>query len=148
MNPRLEVDGKPISFDSGEELMALLTKVFASGFTEIAMIIPNPQQAKRWEKIIYPMLGLVVPTSETTLNCHNLNTRFMLIFEEDEKEWTSSNSEQISNAVVKGFTLQGEEFLASEAACVNEKEALEAFQTFHETRKRPLNVKWKTNRKQ
>lgn len=140
--------GNEQKIDSVPQLTTLMEAATAASSGVVTMELRKGEPPKRWEKVIYPMLGLKVPITASVLAAYWNGERALVTFEDGEKEWVArSEAVSASDALVEFKTEASEQFSVPVGACIQKAKALQLLEEFFQTQKRPVSAKWTTSKR-
>lgn len=140
--------GNEQSIESASQLTTHLEAAIAASAGALTLELREGEPPKRWEKVVYPLLGLKVPISATTLAVYWNGTRALATFEDSEKEWMAKNEAATAgDAVVEFKTEAGEPFSMPAGDCIQKEKALRLLEEFFEAQKRPTSTKWAASKR-
>ena len=129
--------------ESPSQLTTELTAATAASSGVVALELRKGEPPKRWEKVVYPLLGLKIPISATVLAVYWNGAHALATFEDSEKEWVAkSEVANASDAIVEFKTEAGEPFSVPVGDCIQKEKALRLLEEFFQTQKRPVSANW------
>lgn len=128
---------------SVEDLRAEVDKLLHTSFGELSLELREDAEPRRWEKIVYPLLGLKIPTDSDILLAYWSGDKALLTFQSQEKEWVARVPEFADDdRLVEFHTSSGEIFSEPMSDCVPKVKAASACEEFFATKERPREFKW------
>lgn len=141
---RLEEGEWSVTVSSKEQLLDLIQQKLDQASGDITLSKQGVERRALFERILYRVLGLRIPTEECSLQAVFARKLALLVFVTDDGEWTSRNPESSDpTTAVELKTARGEPFVTSADKCVPLETAHEAMIEFFSTGNRPRCVKLK-----
>jgi hypothetical protein len=146
MRWQLEIDDERSEFGGAADLEDLLTspKVQAAVSVVLQRVLVRPPA--RWEKVIYPLLGLVVPQDEPrgTIQIFLSGDYAQMVFLKDDADdgFVALPSRTVAAGEVEFATVASEKFREPADQCIPRRDAFAALLEFFKSGKRPSGVKW------
>jgi hypothetical protein len=143
---RLEIDDERSEFGGAADLEDLLTspKVRSAVSVVLKRVLVKPPV--RWEKVVYPLLGLVVPQDEPrgTIQIFLSGDYAQMVFLKDDADigFVALPSGKIAAGEVEFSTVTGEKFCEPADQCIPRSDAFAAILEFFKSGKRPSGLKW------
>lgn len=137
------VDGVPKPISSIDELQYTVRSALESGVTALSLVCQKGAPPKKWEKIVYPLLGLKVPEDISSLSVHPSGADGSVSYEEEEIEWVPEGADKNRRDKVEFKTAAGETFIESGSELVPTSVAILMMEEFFSKRKKPSLVRWR-----
>ncbi len=147
MNWILEIDEKRFALEDSRELEQLLNSDAGQSAVSITLKRVHARPPAKWEKIIYPLLGLVIPQDEPrgTIEISVSGSRALMVYLKDDSDDGSIGvgGEEAASGEVEFTTTAGEKFYEPAQECIARADAIAALLEFYSTSKRPRAITWK-----
>lgn len=128
--------------ESATQLSAELNSCWATNPPCVSLELRKGSSPKKWEKIIYPLLGLRIPLNTISLTIYRNQHHALIVYEVSEEEWLPENGDS-GDGYVAFRTHQGEDFTVPLNTCIAHLVANRLMEEFFITKKKPATIQWK-----
>lgn len=147
MNWSLELDEKSVALTDALELEQLLDSDAAQSAVSTTLKRIHARPPAKWERIIYPLLGLVVPQDEPrgTIELYLAGSRALIVCMKDDPGdgFIGLGREETAPGDVEFTPIAGEKFYEPARECIARVDAIAALLEFYSAGKRPRVITWK-----
>lgn len=139
----LEVDGVPKPIFSAEDLRREISLAVEASVHALSLNYEKGTPPKRWETIVYPLLGLKVPQDTISLSMYPFGSDALVSYEEEEVEWVPEGADRSRTDKIEFKTAAGELFIESGSEVVPVSVAMQLMEEFYAKRKKPSLLQWR-----
>lgn len=96
-----------------------------------------------WEKFVYPLLGLKIPITSTSLTIYWVGVWAFATFEDNDQEWVAHlDAQPDGEKRVQFRTEAGESFPVQAQDCIPKEHGFRLLEDFFQVQKKPAGIKW------
>lgn len=139
----LSIDEDVYAIPSLDELVKASDEVLKRPMVNIALEIRKGREPARWERIIYPLLGLKIPRDFVRLSISVKHGMAFVILEDGDSEWLIKLPRNVGSERIRFQTEVGEPFDVGRDECVPVEIARSLLCEFSIKGKRPSSVDWR-----
>lgn len=131
---------------SPEDALAAFRQALARAEPSVSLSIVSVPPAAKWERVLYPLLGLNIPRLTRTIALSANGPRALTVFEDGDAEWLLVPTDKRSDRPVVLSTQRGETYQVDESECVPLQDGSGLVESFLNSGARPPDERWRRTR--